>query len=425
MRIVCAGGGPAGLYFAVLAKLHDPTHDITVIERNPAGVTYGWGVVFWDDLLDDLYRHDPVSARMISDAARQWDEYEVLATGKRPAVLPGYGFSLGRRTLLDILARRATGLGVRIQYRDEVGDPADLPPADLVVACDGAGSRLRDRVAAHHGTSVQTGENKYIWLGTPKEFRTFRFGFVETPAGWIWFHAYPFADGLSTFIVECRPETWTALGFGRMDAQEGTATLARIFAEHLDGEPLIDHRAEVGGTGWLNYRRVTNERWDHGSTVLMGDAAHTTHFAIGSGTKLALQDAMALAEELETADDLAVVLERYEHRRKSALAPLQRAAKASSEWFERMPEHVGQSSLKFSYALSDRRGDYPVWRYWIHVAMQAGPTRAVLRRILSARRAHRARRRSTHTELTGQGPVRPQTPRIRSRNGGGRLTETG
>ena len=414
MRITCAGGGPAGLYFAVLAKLSDPAHEVTVIERNPAGVTYGWGVVFWDDLLDDLFRHDPVSARMIADAARGWDEYEVHATGKRDAVLPGYGFSLGRKQLLDILSRRASELGVRIRYRDEVDDPAELAGADLVVACDGGRSRLRDRFAEHHGTAIDEGENKYIWLGTPHVFRTFRFGFVETHAGWIWFHAYPFTDGLSTFIVECRPETWSALGFDQLDAQRGTAKLAQIFAEHLDSQPLIDHRAEVGGTGWLTFRRVTNERWDHGNVVLMGDAAHTTHFAIGSGTKLAIQDAMALAEELAEAGDPAVALERYEHRRKSEIAPLQRAAKSSSEWFERMPAYGDLPALKFSYALSDRRGEYPLWRYMVHVAAQNRMTRALLRWALSARRSRRARRRATHTKLSAQRALSSPLLRITS-----------
>src|SRR4051812_15407693 len=249
MRIICAGGGPAGLYFAVLAKLADPANEVTVIERNPAGVTYGWGVVFWDDLLDDLFTHDPISARMIWDAAYKWDEYEVRATGKAVTHLAGYGFSMGRRILLDILARRATDLGVEIRWTDEVADPADFPDADLVVACDGGRSALREQHAGHHGTAIDVGRNKYIWLGTPQVFKTFTFGFERTPAGWIWFHAYPFTDEQSTFIVECQPETWAGLGFGQLDAQQGCERLEQIFAAHLNGRPLIDHRAEVGGTG--------------------------------------------------------------------------------------------------------------------------------------------------------------------------------
>jgi 2-polyprenyl-6-methoxyphenol hydroxylase-like FAD-dependent oxidoreductase len=415
MRIVCAGGGPAGLYFAVLAKLADPAHEVTVFERNPPGVTYGWGVVFWDDLLDDLFRHDPVSARMIWDAACRWDEYEVRATGKATTHLAGYGFSLSRRILLDVLARRATELGVQIRYSDELPEDAEFPDADLVVAGDGGRSRLRDRHADHHGTAVDIGRNKYIWLGTPHVFRTFTFGFEKTPAGWIWFHAYPFTDEQSTFIVECRPETWSALGFDRMEAEEGCDRLAEIFAVHLDGQPLIDHRAEVGGTGWLNFRRVTNERWDNGNVVLVGDAAHTTHFAIGSGTKLAMQDAMALAEALSSGEDLAVALERYEHRRKSALAPLQRAALASSEWFERMPAYGNLPAIRFGYALSNRRGEYPVWRYVLHVTTQTRTSRALLRRVLAFRRWARARRRMAHTKLSAEVDRTVPLARITSR----------
>jgi 2-polyprenyl-6-methoxyphenol hydroxylase-like FAD-dependent oxidoreductase len=396
MRITCVGGGPAGLYFAVLAKLAGPAHEVTVLERNPAGVTYGWGVVFWDDLLDDLFRYDPVSARRISDAACRWDEYEVRATGKRTTHLAGYGFSLGRHRLLDILAARAVELGVEIRYEAE---ETGVPAADLVVACDGAGSRLRERHADHFGAEVRAGENKYIWLGTPYVFQTFTFGFEKTDAGWIWYHAYPYSDEASTFIVECTPATWTALG---LDKPDSVRRLREIFGSHVGGQPLI----EAGG--WLNFRRVTNRRWDHGEVVLMGDAAHTTHFAIGSGTKLAMQDAMALADAVRDGGDLAAALERYEHRRRTALAPLQRAAKASSEWFERMPSYGDLPSKRFSYALSNRRGEYPLWRYLLHVTTQQAVPRALLRWALSTRRALRARRRPG---LAGREPERrPGSP---------------
>lgn len=412
MRINCVGGGPAGLYFAVLAKLADPANEVTVLERNPAGVTYGWGVVFWDDLLDDLYRYDPVSAGRIWEAARKWDEYEVRACDKAMTRQAGYGFSLGRHKLLDILAERATELGVEIHYRDELTDLSDCLDADLVVACDGARSRIREQHTEHFEAEIEVGRNKYIWLGTPHVFKTFTFGFEQTPAGWIWFHAYPFAADASTFIVECAPETWAALQFDRLDAQQGCARLQEIFAAHLDGQPLIDHRAEVGGTGWLNFRRITNQRWDHGNVVLMGDAAHTTHFAIGSGTKLAMQDAMALADAVSAGDDLAVALERYEYSRKTALAPLQRAAKASSEWFERVPDYVDLPAKQFSYALSNRRGEYPTWRYLLHVGTQSAVPRTLLRWALSARRWSRARRRPGAAQTAPAGrPVRQYTVR--------------
>jgi 2-polyprenyl-6-methoxyphenol hydroxylase-like FAD-dependent oxidoreductase len=403
MRINCVGGGPAGLYFAVLAKLADPGHEVTVLERNPAGVTWGWGVVFWDDLLDDLFRYDPVSAQRISDAACRWDEYEVRAAGKPVTHLAGYGFSLGRHKLLEILAARATELGVAIRYDTAVDE---LPPADLTVAGDGAGSRLREAHTEHFGAEIETARNKYTWLGTRKVFDTFTFGFEQTEAGWVWYHAYPFNDETSTFIVECTPETWAGLG---LDADDSTDRLQEIFAGHLDGQPLL------GGTGWLNFRRITNQRWDHGNVVLMGDAAHTTHFAIGSGTKLALQDAMALADALAGGDDPAVAAERYEHRRKTAMAPLQRAAKASSDWFERFDEYAALPATQFSYALSNRRGDYPTWRYLLHVTTQSRVPRTMLRRALSVRRWLRARRRPSMTPTTpATGGRPPQHPRIGS-----------
>ncbi|WP_229071128.1 FAD-dependent monooxygenase [Actinoplanes sp. DH11] len=395
MRITCVGGGPAGLYFSVLAKLADPANEVTVLERNPKGVTWGWGVVFWDDLLDDLFRYDPVSAERIWESARKWDEYEVRATGKPVTHLAGYGFSLGRHRLLEILAERAAELGVNVSYSDELSDLAALPPADLVVACDGARSRVREAHAGHFGAEVEVAANKYIWLGTPHVFDTFTFGFERTEAGWIWYHAYPFDDTTSTFIVECQPSTWAALGFDTLDGRAGSARLQEIFADHLHGAPLIDQRAEIGGTGWLNFRRVTAQRWDHGNVVLMGDAAHTTHFAIGSGTKLAMQDAMALADAVAGAsgEGLPVALERYEHRRKAAMAPLQKAARASSAWFERLPEYADLPAKRFSYALSDRRGEYPAWRYLLHMSTQSPLPRTMLRWTLSARRWSRARRR--------------------------------
>ena len=403
MRITCVGGGPGGLYLAVLAKLADPTHEVTVLERNPPGVTYGWGVVFWDDLLDDLFHRDPISARAIWDAACRWDEYEVRAAGKPTTHLGGYGFSLGRHVLLDILARRARELGVEIRYRTDVDDPAAYADADLVVAGDGVHSRLREADAAAFGTAVTPGRNRYIWLGTPHVLRTFTFGFERTGAGWVWFHAYPFDDRTSTFIAECTPETWAGLGFDTLDAEAGCARLQEIFAAHLGGQPLVDHRAEVGRTGWLTFRRVTNERWHHGRVALLGDAAHTTHFAIGSGTKLALQDAMALADAIAADQPLDAALTAYERRRRVALAPLQRAALASSEWFERVPDHVDRAAVPFAYALSNRRGDYPSWRYLLHVSTQHPAPRAVLRWALGARKWHRGRRRLHTTMSTARG----------------------
>ncbi len=408
MRIVCIGGGPAGLYFAILAKLANPAHEVTVVERNPAGVTYGWGVVFWDDLLDDLFRMDPVSARDIWDSAARWDEYEVRVEGKRTTHLPGYGFSLGRHRLLAILTARATALGVDLLLEHEADELTEFAAADLIVACDGANSRVRREYAQQLGADVSLGRNKYIWLGTHKVFKTFTFGFEECDAGWIWFHAYPFTDETSTFIVECTPETWYSLGFDRLDPDESVGVLEQIFERHLDGYPLINQLRGLGTTPWLNFRRVTSERWHRGNVVLMGDAAHTTHFAIGSGTKLAMQDAIGLAGKLAlmqaTGGRLDAALTAYEEERRAALAPLQQAALASSEWFEDVEHYTDQDTTQFSYSLSNRRGEYPLWRYLLHVAVQRQVARMMLRRMLSGRRWIRARRRARHAtddRLTG------------------------
>ena len=395
MRIVCVGGGPAGLYFAILTKLADPDHEVTVLERNPAGVTDGWGFCFWDDLLDDLFRCDPVSAQDIWNSAAKWDEYEVRTAGKPTTFFGGYGFSLGRRRLLSILAERATNLGVDLRTLDDVENLSAFDDADLIVASDGANSRVRQLDANAFGTNVDVGRNKYIWLGTPLVFDTFTFGFEKTEAGWIWFHGYPFDAETSTVIVECTPETWSALGFNEHSPDDSLAVLEKIFARHLDGNPLINQLQRLDRSPWLNFRRVTNERWHHGRVTLMGDAAHTTHFAIGSGTKLAMQDAMVLAARLSSGADLEAALEAYERQRRADIAPLQREALSNSRWFEDMDRYVDQDAVQFTYSLFNRRGDYPLWRYRLHVATQREPLRQLQRRLLSVRRWARARRRST------------------------------
>jgi anthraniloyl-CoA monooxygenase len=207
MRIVCVGGGPAGLYFAILMKERDREHEITVLERNPAGVTYGWGVVFWDDLLDQLYASDPTTATEMSSNAFRWNGQLLAVEGKDPAHVEGHGYGIGRHRLLDLLRERAVELGVQVRFEHEIEDLSQLPDGDLIVACDGVNSRLRQLHAADFKAELRTGRNKYIWLGTAKVFDTFTFAFVPTAVGWIWSHAYAFDDDTSTFIVECSPET--------------------------------------------------------------------------------------------------------------------------------------------------------------------------------------------------------------------------
>jgi 2-polyprenyl-6-methoxyphenol hydroxylase-like FAD-dependent oxidoreductase len=395
MKIVCIGGGPAGLYFSILAKLSNPQTSVTVLERNPPGVTYGWGVTVMDELLDDLFRKDPESARQVWESADRWHEHEVRVGGKPPRYLCGYGFSVGRHRLLDILAKRATNLGVDIRFHFDVDDPSGFAEADLIVACDGANSKVRQLHADHFHTTVDMGRNKYIWLGTDKESEKFTFAFEETPAGWIWLYAYPFTGGASTCIVECSEETWTALGFDRLGPEQTIALLERIFASYLDGRSLINQMGALGRTAWLNFKWIANQSWHHDRVVLMGDAAHTTHFSLGLGTKLAIQDAIGLAEKLDARDNLEQALEEYGEERRAAVEPLYGAARLSSEWFENLPSYVDQPATQFAYSLWNRRGQYPPWRYALHIAVQRAAGRALLRWLLSTRKWVRSRRRAT------------------------------
>jgi len=388
VKIICVGGGPAGLYFAILMKLRDASHDVTVIERNPAGVTYGWGVVFWDDLLDALYRCDPVSAREVHHSAIQWHDQEVHV-GPGRAHIGGYGFSMSRKRLLDILCRRATSLGADVQFERSVADPSELAGADLIVACDGAHSQIRQRFAGHFQTCAHEGRNKYIWLGTTKPFDAFTFAFEEIPSGCIWFHGYRFDAAASTCIVECAPETWNRMGFGELSSADGTGLLQDIFKGHLDGHPLMCQTPVLGKAPWLNFVRITNGSWSRGNVVLMGDAAHTTHFSIGSGTKLAIEDAIALAENLDGRNDLSADLRSYESQRKSALLPLQIEARDSAEWFETVDGREHEDSVQLAYSLWQRRnGPAPPqhWRYYVHLATQRPVPRRARRAVSSGRR---------------------------------------
>jgi 2-polyprenyl-6-methoxyphenol hydroxylase-like FAD-dependent oxidoreductase len=393
MKIVCVGGGPAGLYFAISAKLRNRDHDVTVIERNPAGVTYGWGVTFSHPLLDGLYHNDPESAWQIFDNPASWGNQEVHVRGRQRAHLGGYGFAIGRKHLLDILVQRARDLGVTIQFQREVKDLSEFADADVIVACDGANSRVRRLHGEHFQTEEHVGRNKYIWLGTHRMFDSFMFAFEETAAGWIWFYSYPFNADTTTFIVECSPETWQGLGFDQREPDASLKLLEEIFAHHLDGYPLMNSTREAGKIPWLNFTRITNASWHHDNIVLMGDAAHTTHFSIGSGTTLAMQDAIGLAESLHTHDDLQVALKDYEEKRRTEIMDLQSAAVGSTEWFENVPSHIDQPITQFSYSLWKRRGRYPLWRYHLHLATQVATLRKLRRSISELRNEYRAQQR--------------------------------
>ncbi|WP_371596401.1 FAD-dependent monooxygenase [Streptomyces sp. NBC_00564] len=339
MKIACVGGGPAGLYFSILMKRQDPSHDITVYERNPAGSTYGWGVTYWAGLLDKLSEGDPESARAVSENSVRWSE-GVAQVGESRTVHPGdEGFGIGRRRLLDLLAERAESLGVRVEFEHEV--TADrLPDADLVVAGDGVNSALRERHADHFGSDIVLGRNVYSWLGTTKVFDSFTFSFVETDHGWIWCYAYPFSAEHSTCVVECSPETWTGLGLDAAGEGDGLALLEKLFADLLDGHGLIGRAQSDGSAQWLNFRTLTNRTWRRGNLVLIGDAAHTTHYSIGAGTTLALEDALSLAGALREIPELDAALAHYEQERRAALLSIQSAARHSAQWYENLPRYI-------------------------------------------------------------------------------------
>lgn len=399
MKIVCVGGGPAGLYFAISAKLRNRDHDISVVERNPPGVTYGWGVTFSNPLLDSLYRNDPVSARKILDNPASWDNQEVHVRDTQRAHLGGYGFAIGRKHLLDILVERAMELGVDVQFQHEVKDLSDFADADLIVACDGANSRIRRLHDQHFQTDAVVGRNKYIWLGTHRIFESFMFAFEETEAGWIWFYSYPYNANTTTFIVECSPETWHGLGFDTLGPDKSLTKLEQIFAHHLDGHGLLNSMRDLGKIPWLNFTRITNTSWHHVNIALMGDSAHTTHFSIGSGTTLAMQDAIGLAESLESHDDLQVALKHYEVTRRAEIMNLQTAAVSSTEWFEDVPNYIDQPVTQFAYSLWKRRGQHPRWRYHLHLATQVSPLRRLRQAVSTARNGLRAVQRMRQAEL--------------------------
>ncbi|MFF7549533.1 FAD-dependent monooxygenase [Streptomyces canus] len=340
MKVACVGGGPAGLYLSILLKRQDPSRDITVHERNPEGSTYGWGVTYWRGLLDKLHAHDPESSRAIEEASVTWNEGEARVRDlvTRRAGDPGFG--IGRHRLLEILAGRARALGVRLEFESEITD-GNLPEADLVVAGDGVRSALRTGHADHFGAETREGRNRYIWLGTSKVFDSFTFAFVETDHGWIWCYGYPFSPEGSTCVVECAPETWTGLGLGGANEADGLALLEKLFADVLDGHPLISRSAGSGSAQWLSFRTLTNRTWHRDNLVLLGDAAHTTHYSIGAGTTLALEDAIALADALRRHTELPQALVRYERQRKAELLSIQSAARYSAQWYENLPRYIG------------------------------------------------------------------------------------
>ena len=359
MRIACAGGGPAGLYFAILMKLWQPESDVTVFERNATGVTHGWGVIWERRFLDRMAGLDAESAAEIERDSSRWRDQVINFRGVREVNGANKGtYAVSRQRFMDILAARARGLGVDIRYSCEIRDAAQLPDPDLIVAADGVNSLLRDGRQAGFGTSVRTGRNKYTWLGTSKAYESFSFFFEQTEAGWIWAHAYQHEPTASTFIVECTPATWAGLGFDNGPASMALDRLEEIFGQHLDGHRLTSRFPDGSEARWQNFRTVRNERWHDGRVALVGDSAHTAHFSVGLGTTLAIDDVIALAEQLRRAGaggDLEPALAAYQQQRQSELRLHAISADRSEAFFENLPRYAGLPPSEFATVLHARR----------------------------------------------------------------------
>jgi anthraniloyl-CoA monooxygenase len=366
MRVVCVGGGPAGLYAALLIKRASPSHAVRVVERHRPYDTFGWGVVFSDQTLGNLADADPESAAEIAGAFNRWDDIDVHFKG-RTITSGGHGFcGIGRKRLLNILQRRCEAEGVELVFETEVEDElalADAFRADLVLASDGANSRIRTRHAAQFAPDVDLRECRYVWFGTRRRFDAFTFAFEETPFGWFQAHAYRYDDDTSTFIVETPEPVWRASGLDRMAQDEATAWCERLFARYLDGHRLMTNAAHLrGSANWLRFPRITCKTWSawtHAGErrvplVLIGDAAHTAHFSVGSGTKLALEDAIALSRALRGTPDLGEALVQYERERSLEVVKLTNAARNSTEWFEHVDRYTSFDAMQFAYSLLTR-----------------------------------------------------------------------
>jgi anthraniloyl-CoA monooxygenase len=349
VNIVCIGGGPAGLYFAILMKRADAAHRVRVFERERRSETFGFGVVFSDATLENLERADPESYRAITESFAHWDDIDVHYRGQ-VLTSTGHGFSgMSRKELLAILQRRAEALGVEVHFESDVGDPAPYLDADLVIAADGVSSAIRERYRADFEPDVDWRPNRFVWLGTSFEFPAFTFYFRENEHGLFRVHAYRYAEKSSTFIVECTEDAWRRAGLDRASEDETIAYCEKLFKEELAGHRLLKNKSV-----WRSFPTVKNTHWHKGNVVLLGDAAHTAHFSIGSGTKLAMEDAIALSDALAKYSSVERALEAYEAERRPVVESTQRAAQVSLEWFENTERYMRLEPLQFAFSLLTR-----------------------------------------------------------------------
>ena len=350
MKVNVIGGGPAGLYFALLLKKHDPRHHVTVFERNAPDDTFGWGVVFSGSTLARLRMADAESHRRITESFESWDNVDVVHRDSKISVRGNSFSGVARIRLLNILQERCDELGVALRFRTNVSDPEELTgESDLVVGADGVNSEVRRRYEDAFRPSLSVRPNRYVWYGTPRLFHGLTLTFRESDAGAFAAHSYKFSKQMSTFIVECDAETWERAGFEGMTDEQTRAYLGEVFARDLEGRPLLSNNSK-----WINFVLVRNERWSHRNVVLLGDALHTAHFSIGSGTKLALEDSITLYELFAAGRDVPSALAEFESARKPVIEEYQRAAYESLVWFEQAARHMKLDPLPLAFSLMTR-----------------------------------------------------------------------